>query len=130
MGGVRSGEPPAAGAGLALAVEVDGGDGRAEVVAAGEGAGGEVVAHRRRVHRLPPQLPEQHQHHPVDPRRRVRALVAHHLPPCIRIAKQPRLSDHIYHQFIKYFIYNVGQFTNRKSIYYTIRISISCLIDL
>jgi hypothetical protein len=43
------------------------------------------VAHGRRVHRLPPQLPEQHQHHPVDPRRRVWGLVAHHLPPCMQL---------------------------------------------
>jgi hypothetical protein len=40
------------------------------------------VAHRRREHRAPPELPEQHQHHAVDPRRRRRALVAHQLPAC------------------------------------------------
>jgi len=56
--GVSPGEPGAAGAGLALAVEVHGGDGRAEVVAAGEATGVEVVAPRRREHRLPAELPE------------------------------------------------------------------------
>ena len=79
--GVGPGELPAAGAGLALAVEVLCGDGRTKVVAAGEVAGVEVVAHGRRVHRVPPELPEQHQHHAVDPSRRRRTLVAHHLPP-------------------------------------------------
>jgi hypothetical protein len=80
--GIWPGEPAAAGAGLALAVEVHGGDGRTEVVAVGEGAGAEVVAPRRREHRLPPELPEQHQYHAVDTRRRSGRLVAHHLPPC------------------------------------------------
>ena len=84
--GVGPGEPPAAGAALALAVEVHGGDGRAEVVPAGEAAGAEVVAPGRRVHRLPAELPEQHQHHAVDPRRRVRGLVAHRLTPCLLIS--------------------------------------------
>jgi hypothetical protein len=81
--GVGPGEPGAAGAGLALAVEVHGGDGRAEVVAAGEATGAEVVApRRRREHRVPPKLLEQHQHHPVDARRRGWGLVAHHLTAC------------------------------------------------
>jgi hypothetical protein len=40
------------------------------------------VAHGRREHRAPAELPEEHQHHSVDPRRRRRALVAHHLPAC------------------------------------------------
>lgn len=80
--GVWPGEPPAAGAVLALAVEVHGGDRRAEVILAGEAAGAEVVAPGRRVHRLPAELPEQHQHHAVDPRRRVWGLVAHRLAAC------------------------------------------------
>lgn len=89
--GVGPGEPGAAGAGLALAVEVHGGDGRAEVVAAGEGARAEVVAPGWRVHRLPPQLPEQHQHHAVDARRRIRGLVAHHLPTCMQLEIHTRV---------------------------------------
>lgn len=56
--GVGSGEPRAAGARLALAVEEHGGDGRAEVVAPGEATGVEVVSPRRREHRLPTELPE------------------------------------------------------------------------
>jgi hypothetical protein len=80
--GIGPGEPAAARAGLALAVEVHGGDGRAEVVAAGEGAGAEVVAPRRREHRLPPELLEQHQYDAVDARRRSGRLVAYHLLAC------------------------------------------------
>ena len=86
--GVGPGEPPAAGAALALAVEVHGGDGRAEVVAADEATGVEVVAPRRREHRLPPELPEQHQHHAVDARRRGGGLVAYQLTACMH-AKNP-----------------------------------------
>ena len=57
--GVGPGEPGATGAGLALAVEVHGGDGRAEVVAPGEATGVEVVAPRRRGEQsLPPKLLE------------------------------------------------------------------------
>ena len=57
--GVGPGEPGATGAGLALAVEVHGGDGRAEVVATGEATGVEVVAPRRRGEQsLPPKLLE------------------------------------------------------------------------
>ena len=82
--GVGPGEPPAAGAALALAVEVHGGDGRAEVVAADEATGVEVVAPRRREHRLPPELPEQHQHHAVDARLRGRGLVACQLTACMQ----------------------------------------------
>jgi len=59
MAGVGPSEPGATGAGLALAVEVHGGDGRAEVVAAGEATGVEVVAPRRRgEHRVPAKLLE------------------------------------------------------------------------
>ena len=78
--------PPAAGAGLTLAVEVDGGDRRAEVVELGEVAGADVLPPPRGVHRLAAQLLEEQEHQPVDPEHRPRALVAHHLGPwtCIR----------------------------------------------
>jgi len=74
--------PPAAGAGLTLAVEVDGGDRRAEVVDLSEVPGAEVLAPAGGVHRPPPQLLEEHQHEAVDPHGRPRGLVAHHLLPC------------------------------------------------
>lgn len=73
--------PPAAGAGLTLAVEVDGGDRRAEVVELGEVPGVEVLAPPGGVHRLPPELLEEYEHEAVDPHGRTRALVAHHLLP-------------------------------------------------
>ena len=73
--------PPAAGTGLALAVEVDGGDGLAEVIELGEVPGIEVLAPPGRVHRLPAQLLEEHQHEAVDPHVGPRALVTHHLLP-------------------------------------------------
>jgi hypothetical protein len=71
--------PPAAGSGLTLAVEVDGGDGLAEVVELGKVPGVEVLAPPGGVHRLPPQLLEQHQDEAVDPHGRTWALVAYHL---------------------------------------------------
>jgi hypothetical protein len=46
------------------------------------------VAPGRRVHRLPAELPEQHQHHAVDPGRRVRGLIAHRLTACLIICIQ------------------------------------------
>jgi hypothetical protein len=73
--------PPAARAGFALAVEVDGGDGLAEVVELGEVPGVEVLAPPGGVHRLPPELLEEHEHEAVDPHGRTRALIAHHLLP-------------------------------------------------
>lgn len=85
--------PPAAGAGLALAVEVDGGDGRAEVVELGEVPGVEVLAPPWGVHRLPPQLLEQHEHEAVDPHGRPRGLVGSHFLPC-----DDECFDHIYPQ--------------------------------
>lgn len=74
-----------AGGGLALRVEVDGGDGEAEVVLLSELAGAEAVLGRRRVHSLPALLPEQHKDEPVDANVRLWGLVAHHLSPCMYI---------------------------------------------
>jgi len=74
-----------AGGGLALCVEVDGGDGEAEVVVLSELAGAEAVLGRRRVHRLPALLPEQHKDEPVDANVWLWGLVAHHLSPCMYI---------------------------------------------
>ena len=88
--------PPSAGAGLALAVEVDGGDGRAEVVELGEVPGVEVLAPPGGVHRLPPQLLEQHEHEAVDPHRRPRVLVAHHLLTCMRPPSISKINVYVY----------------------------------
>lgn len=72
--------------GLLLGVEVEGGDGEAEVVAVGEGARAEpgargvLVGRRRRHARL---LLEQHHHVAVDPHRRPWPHVRHHHIPCI-----------------------------------------------
>jgi len=74
-----------AGGGLALRVEVDGGDGEAEVVLLSELAGAEAVLGRRRVHSLPALLPEQHKDEPVDANVWLWGLVAHHLSPCMYI---------------------------------------------
>lgn len=67
---------------LLLRVEVDGGDGEAEVEAAGEEPRVEVGSGRRLVHQ--PQrrlLPEQHQYVPVDSHRRPWAHVRQNLLP-------------------------------------------------
>ena len=66
-----------AGGGLALRVEVDGGDGETQVVLLGELAGAEAVPRRRRAHRLPAALPEQHEYEPVDANVWPWVLVAH-----------------------------------------------------
>jgi hypothetical protein len=77
-------EATAAGAALGLAGEEGGGDGGAQAVVLGEVAGAEVVAEERRhFHGAARHLPEEHEHHAVDPRRRPRALVADHLATCV-----------------------------------------------
>lgn len=67
--------------GLPLGVEVDGGDGEAEVVLLRKLAGAEVVSRGRQRHRLPPLLLEEHEHEAVDADVGPGALVAHHLLP-------------------------------------------------
>ena len=80
-------EATAAGAALWLAREEGCGDGGAQAVGHGEVPGAEVVAEERRhVHGAARHLPEEHEHHAVDPRRRPRALVADHLPTCVMYA--------------------------------------------
>lgn len=74
-------EPSPAGAGLALAVEVGGSD-DVEVVLARECPAAEVVAHLRGVHRASAELVEQHEHHPVNARSRLRPLVEYQLLTC------------------------------------------------
>lgn len=74
-------------ASLPLAVEVGGSGGGAEAVAGGEVPGVEVGAPPGRVDGLPHRLPERHEHETVDPRRRTRALVRHHLIPCTSIVR-------------------------------------------
>lgn len=61
-----------------LGVEVDGGDGEAEVVLSGEIAGAEVVSGGRWVHGLSSLLLEQRKHKTVDPNIRPWDLIAHH----------------------------------------------------
>ena len=78
----RSCEPSPTGARRALAVEVHGGDGLAEVEAACEAARVEVLAHLRRKHRSTPQLLVQHQHDPVDAHGGAWALVWHDFSSC------------------------------------------------
>ncbi|RZS21381.1 hypothetical protein BHM03_00054013 [Ensete ventricosum] len=70
---------PAAGAGLPLAVVVDGGDGGTEVVQLGELPGVEVVAPHGGEHRASAELLEQHEHQAVDPGARPWVLVAQRL---------------------------------------------------
>lgn len=59
--------PPAAAAGLPLAVEVNSGHRQAEIVRLREVLGVEILAPPRRKHRLPTQLLEQYEHYPMDP---------------------------------------------------------------
>jgi hypothetical protein len=66
-------------AGLTLAVEVHGGDWRAEIVELGEVPGVEVLAPPGGVHRLPAELLEQHENEAVYAHGRPRVLIAHHL---------------------------------------------------
>lgn len=70
--------------GLSLGIEVDGGDRQAQAMVEREGTGVEMVSRSRSSsHDLPPSLLEQHEHVPVDPYRRPRCLIAHHLSPCV-----------------------------------------------
>ena len=80
---VESSHPPPASSRLPLAVEVDGGDRRAEVVQLGEVSGTEVLPPPRSIHRLTAELLEEQKHQSVDPEHRPRALVAQNLTPYI-----------------------------------------------
>ena len=73
----------AARGGLPLRVEVDGGDGEAEVVVGDEAAGAEVVPGGGRAHPLAALLLEQHEDEPVDADVGLGALVRHQLPSCM-----------------------------------------------
>ena len=76
--------PPATAAALPLAVEVGGGHRSTEAVALGQVPGDEVGAPPWRVDGLPRCLPEHDECHTVDPRRRLRLLVRHHLGSCMQ----------------------------------------------
>lgn len=79
----KSGSSPSpARSALPLAVIIDGSHGRAEVVELGKVPGVEILAPTGGVHRLPPQLAEQHEHEAVDSHRRAGALIAHYLLSC------------------------------------------------
>jgi len=79
-----AGRSAAARGGLPLRVEVDGGDGEAEVVVGGEAAGAEVVPGGGRAHPLlAALLLEQHEGKPVDADVGLGALVRHQLPSCM-----------------------------------------------
>lgn len=66
-----------------MAVEVDGGDGQAEVVQLGEIAGAEVLPPSRSIHCVTAELLEQQEHQAVDPEHRTWALVADNLSPYV-----------------------------------------------
>lgn len=75
--------PPPTGAWLSLAVEVDGGDRRSEVIELREVPGVEVLPPPGGIHSLPAgELPEKHEDVAVDAELRPRALVAHYLLTC------------------------------------------------
>jgi hypothetical protein len=84
--------------GLLLRVEVHGGDREPQVVAVGEGAGGEAHARRlrprrqRRRRRHAGLLLERHHHVAVDAHRRPRAHVRHHQLTCTSIDPTTRVS--------------------------------------
>ena len=93
--------PPATAAALPLAVEVGGGDRSAEAVALGQIPGDEVGAPPWRVDGLPRCLPEHDECHTVDPRRRLRLLVRHHLSACMHAPEQMLLNVEILFSFMK-----------------------------
>lgn len=74
-------ESASTGAGLPLAVEVDNGSRKSEVIVLGKVPGVELLPPSRRVKRLPTGLLEEDEHDPMDSGRRVWILVFHHLLP-------------------------------------------------